>query len=68
MDVFEAVTLRDTTNLQRLIDADPSCVNLQDDGGLPPLYTAARYRNQPAIDGNPPVPFVENVGDTSSSV
>ena len=50
MDVFDAVTLSDITSLQQLIDDDPSCVNLPDDTGLPPLYTAARYGNQPAID------------------
>jgi ankyrin repeat protein len=36
--------------MQEAVAQDPSYVNQLDEAGLPPLYTAALYRNQQAID------------------
>lgn len=50
INVFEAVTLQDTAELESLIRSDPGCVNARDDDDMPPLYTAARHGNSAAID------------------
>jgi ankyrin repeat protein len=48
--LHELVTGPDMQALRNAIARDPESVNERNGAGLPPLYTAALYRNQPAID------------------
>ena len=48
--IFEAITSYDQTALRRAIDEEPDSVNQKDEDRLPPLYTAARYRNDEAVE------------------
>lgn len=48
--IFEAITACDQTALRRAIDEEPDSVNQKDEDGLPPLYTAARHRNDEAVE------------------
>lgn len=48
--MHEFVTAGNVPALQEAFAQDPESVNQFNDAGLPPLYTAALYRNRPAID------------------
>lgn len=48
--LFEAITSYDQTALRQAIDQEPDSVNQKDEDGLPPLYTAARHRNDEAVE------------------
>src|SRR5437016_354631 len=48
--MHELVTEDNVQALQETIAQDPAAVNQLNDSGLPPLYTAALYRNEPAIN------------------
>jgi ankyrin repeat protein len=48
--MHELVTRDDVQALQAAIAQDPQAVNELNESGLPPLYTAALYRNRQAID------------------
>src|SRR5260221_184739 len=50
MSMHDLVTGDNLQAMQSEVAQDPESVNQLDDAGLPPLYTAALYRNQPAID------------------
>ena len=50
MNIFEAVKLSDLKELRGVIAKNEHAVNTLDASGMPPLFTAALYRNQPAID------------------
>jgi ankyrin repeat protein len=50
MSMHEIVTGDNVQAMQEAFDQDPESVNELNESGLPPLYTAALYRNQPAID------------------
>lgn len=47
--IFEAITAYDQVALQQAIYHKPDSVNQKDEDGLPPLYTAARHRNDEAV-------------------
>jgi ankyrin repeat protein len=49
-NMHELVTQDDVQAMQAAVAQDPGSVNQLDESGLPPLYTAALYRNQLAID------------------
>jgi ankyrin repeat protein len=48
--IHELVTEDDLQALREAVARDPESVNQLDESGLPPLHTAALYRNQAAID------------------
>src|SRR5215469_12081925 len=48
--MHELVTEDDVQAMQEAFARDPESVNRLNESGLPPLYTAALYRNQTAID------------------
>jgi len=48
--MHELVTEDDVQAMQEAVAQDPESVNELNESGLPPLYTAALYRNQQAID------------------
>jgi ankyrin repeat protein len=50
MSMHELVTKDDVRAMQEALAQDPESVNELNESGLPPLYTAALYRNRQAID------------------
>jgi ankyrin repeat protein len=50
MRMHELVTQDDVQVMQEAVAQDPESVNQLNESGLPPLYTAALYRNRLAID------------------
>src|SRR5437773_911910 len=48
--MHELVTEDNVQAMQEAVAHDPELVNQLNESGLPPLYTAALYRNQHAID------------------
>ena len=48
--MHELVTEDNVQAMQEAVAQDPESVNQLNESGLPPLYTAALYRNRPAID------------------
>jgi ankyrin repeat protein len=48
--MHELVTADNVQAMQELVARDPQSVNQLNESGLPPLYTAALYRNRQAID------------------
>ena len=49
-DMHEFVAEHDEQSMRELVTRNPGSVNQLDEQGFPPLYTAALYRNQQAID------------------
>jgi ankyrin repeat protein len=49
-NMHELVTGNDVQAMQEAFVGDPESVNRPNESGLPPLYTAALYRNREAID------------------
>src|SRR6516162_4933731 len=48
--MHELVTQDNVQAMQAVVAGDPESVNQLNESGLPPLYTAALYRNRQAID------------------
>src|SRR5712691_11622754 len=48
--MHELVTKDDVRAMQEAVAQDPQSVNQPNESGLPPLYTAALYRNAQAIN------------------
>ena len=48
--MHELVTSNDLPMMKEAAARNPQSVNQYNESGLPPLYTAALHRNQPAID------------------
>ena len=48
--MHQLVTEDNVQAMQEAVAQDPESVNQPNESGLPPLYTAALYRNQQAID------------------
>jgi ankyrin repeat protein len=49
-NMHELVTEDDMEVMRNAVAQDPKSVNELNESGLPPLYTAALYRNQPAVN------------------
>jgi len=50
VDIWTAITNRDTERVKKIIKENPNVVNLKGDDGLTPLYYAVRVKNKEIID------------------